>query len=303
VGQRIVVRRIVPGERGATGGPAFTDVLGVCTAWPDPSEGPEGEVVVETDQGPVSFPAGLVVSGKPVPPRPSVRMRVSPREAELRTALLWPTVVTRPLGEWQLRAESRPEGRLLKRANSCLAMGSPGLAVEEALARVQAHYERLERQPLLQVEADGDVEAAARAAGWEPLGRGDAAFLLAPGAQLARRLSTGDHAVRIAARHDRVEADVVDSAALRIATGSAVLDGDWLGIHDLAVDPGHRRRGLATALLAALVEWGAEQGARTVWLHVEVDNAGARALYEGLGFAEHHLTRYLTPTPARTPAS
>ena len=35
VGQRIVVRRILPGETGPSGGPALTDVLGVCLSWAD----------------------------------------------------------------------------------------------------------------------------------------------------------------------------------------------------------------------------------------------------------------------------
>ena len=33
VGLRVVVRRVVPGETGPSGGPAMTDLLGVCTAW------------------------------------------------------------------------------------------------------------------------------------------------------------------------------------------------------------------------------------------------------------------------------
>ena len=33
VGLRVVVRRVLPGETGPTGGPAMTDVLGVCEAW------------------------------------------------------------------------------------------------------------------------------------------------------------------------------------------------------------------------------------------------------------------------------
>ena len=72
-----------------------------------------------------------------------------------------------------------------------------------------------------------------------------------------------------------------------------MLTGDWLGLHGLAVDPAYRRRGLATAVVAALLERGAEQGASTAWLHVETDNASALALYEGLGFAVHHTCRYL----------
>ena len=33
VGQRVVVRRVVRGETGPSGGPAMTDVLGICTSW------------------------------------------------------------------------------------------------------------------------------------------------------------------------------------------------------------------------------------------------------------------------------
>ena len=47
--------------------------------------------------------------------------------------------------------------------------------------------------------------------------------------------------------------------------------------------------------MAALLEWGAEQGATTAYLQVLGDNAPALALYEGLGFATHHAYRYLTP--------
>src|SRR5688572_22882263 len=87
VGTRVVVRRLVPGETGPTGGPAMTDVLGVCLRWSD------GECVVQPDSGPaVSIPVRLIVSGKPVPPRPSVRQRVSPREVHRHVASLWPDV-------------------------------------------------------------------------------------------------------------------------------------------------------------------------------------------------------------------
>jgi ribosomal protein S18 acetylase RimI-like enzyme len=60
------------------------------------------------------------------------------------------------------------------------------------------------------------------------------------------------------------------------------------------VAPAHRRHGLATAIVAELLDWGASLGATTAWLHVEVDNAPGLALYEGLGFRGHHSCRYLT---------
>jgi hypothetical protein len=81
VGQRVVVRRLVPGESGPTGGPAFTDVLGVCIAW-DPC-------VVQTDRGTVTIPLAEIVSGKPVPPRPSQRLRAGFGECESHGDALW----------------------------------------------------------------------------------------------------------------------------------------------------------------------------------------------------------------------
>jgi GNAT superfamily N-acetyltransferase len=54
------------------------------------------------------------------------------------------------------------------------------------------------------------------------------------------------------------------------------------------VDPGQRRRGLATEVMAALARRALDEGASAAWLQVETDNAGARALYAGMGFSAHH---------------
>ena len=54
-------------------------------------------------------------------------------------------------------------------------------------------------------------------------------------------------------------------------------------------------QGLAVAVMAALLEWGAERGATTAYLQVLGDNAPALALYEGMGFTTHHAYRYLAP--------
>ncbi len=68
VGTRVVVRRVLPGETGPSGGPAMTDVLGVCVAWGD------GVCVVERESGErVTIRIADIVSGKQVPPRPKRR--------------------------------------------------------------------------------------------------------------------------------------------------------------------------------------------------------------------------------------
>lgn len=293
VGQRVVVRRLVPGETGPTGGPAFTDVLGVCTSWGDSS------LVVQPESGdPVTIPLPLVVSGKPVPPRASPRLRVSVLDAELRTAALGgiETTPLTPAGEWQLRYEPAPVGRVRNRFNTCLGVGDPGLPLASAAEAVRAFYVERDRPPRIQVELGSDAEHGLRELGWAPVPGRDSHFLLASLARVRRNLGAGAsgpaEAVRLDVDGPRAAATVGAPGAV-LARGEAGVDGDWIGVHNLTVEPAYRRRGLARAVLAELLEWGAEQGATTVWLHVQTDNEPALALYDGLGFAAHHTCRYL----------
>ncbi|MCR1781984.1 GNAT family N-acetyltransferase [Nocardioides carbamazepini] len=296
MGQRIVVRRVLRGQTGPSGGPAFTDVLGTCLAWDA-----DTCLVERADGEKVRIALADVVSGKPVPPRPPARMRVSARDAEAHTAALWPSVETAPLGAWVLRCETRPSGRLLKRANSCLAMGEPDRPVAAALAEIATYYAARGRDPLVQVETGSDVEAAVAAAGWRPLPTGDSELRLASVSRVRRDLPPA--ATRPATP---VELSVTGVHALAgagtgcdpIAEGRAAVDGDWVGLHGLSVDPAHRRRGLGAAVVARLLGWAAEQGALTAWLHVETDNADGRAFWEALGFVAHHTCRYYAPSSA-----
>jgi GNAT superfamily N-acetyltransferase len=283
VGRRVVVRRILPGETGPTGGPAMTDVLGICESWGD------GVVVVRREDGStVEIATADIVSGKPVPPRPSTRLRVSAREAEGHAVAHWPGVVREPLGEWELRTEPAPVDRARKRANSCLAMGDPGMPLGAAADAVESFYRSRGRVPLVQVEAGSEVERWFEDAGWRVVEGGDALFLLGSVSR-ARRLLGPSQPADVDRDGLRARAVVSDQAS-----GKAALDGDWLGVHDVFVEPSSRRQGLARAVMGALLEWGAEQGATTVWLHVETGNAPAIALYESMGLQVHHGCRYLT---------
>lgn len=72
-----------------------------------------------------------------------------------------------------------------------------------------------------------------------------------------------------------------------VAIGRIVLDAGAgeTRVVDLAIAPEARRRGYAREVLRALQDRAQEDG-RTLALRVLRDNAGARALYESLGFAE-----------------
>ena len=278
VGQRIVVRHLLPDGRAS-------DVLGTCTSW-----GAHSLTIDRDGHGPVEIALSDLVTGKPVPPRASVRARVPAREVELHSFADWPEVVREPLGEWVVRSSPPLGGRLLKRGNSALAMGDPGLPLAEASDALRSAYARLDRVPLAQVERHGEVERGLRDLGWEHFGTGDSATMLASLAQVVRLLPAPPSETVVEETPTRLTVSLPDGTA----RGAASLDGDWLCVHSLAVDPEQRRRGLARLVLAELLDWGASRGARTAWLHVESDNAPARGLYEGLGFRTHHLNRYLT---------
>jgi hypothetical protein len=72
VGHRVVVRRVLPGEKGPTGGPAMTDVIGMLESWVD-----DVLVVCRADGERVTIRTGLIVSGKRVPPPPPRRAQRS----------------------------------------------------------------------------------------------------------------------------------------------------------------------------------------------------------------------------------
>jgi N-acetylglutamate synthase len=118
VGRRIVVRHLLPDG-------SATDVLGTCTSWGPTSLTIDRDGPAER-AGPVEIALSDVVTGKPVPPRASVRARVAPRDVELHSFADWPEVTREPLGQWVLRSSPPIGGRLLKRGNSALAMGDPG---------------------------------------------------------------------------------------------------------------------------------------------------------------------------------
>ncbi len=62
-------------------------------------------------------------------------------------------------------------------------------------------------------------------------------------------------------------------------------------VMNVAVDPAHRRRGIATRLLERLFELTRYDGRRGYTLEVRVSNAGAITLYEELGFERRGLRR------------
>jgi len=76
----------------------------------------------------------------------------------------------------------------------------------------------------------------------------------------------------------------VDGAVVGHATASVV--ADIAELQRIAVDPAHRRTGLASELLDAVVDAARAGGADRLLLEVREDNAGAIAFYAARGFVE-----------------
>ena len=229
---------------------------------------------------------------------------------ELRCADAWRAVTEDKLGDWRLRAADGFTGR----ANSALAVGDPGMPIGQALDRVREFARDQAIPPVVHTIVDSETERAVAAAGWVPntghaaghlvsvlvgpLGAGaaDAVTILPGPTREWWEMTAGTADPTPAQRHVLTTGEIGFGVA-HITTGAvraAVVD-DLLHISRLMVRPEHRRRGLATALMAACGPWAAERGATRCVLQVSVDNAPALALYQALGFQEHHRYRYWVP--------
>jgi ribosomal protein S18 acetylase RimI-like enzyme len=98
-------------------------------------------------------------------------------------------------------------------------------------------------------------------------------------------LTHADHPVFAAVRPD-------PHSGPPAAVARGVLVADWLCVTAVTVDDRYRRQGLATAVMAALGSWARAGGASSCVLQVAASNGPAIALYDRLGFSEHHRYHY-----------
>ncbi|MCW2812310.1 MAG: hypothetical protein JWP61_2768, partial [Friedmanniella sp.] len=221
----------------------------------------------------------------------------------------------------------RAGGGFTGRANSCHAVGDPGMPLAEAAGRITAYAEAHAIPPRAQTIAGSAQEAGLRGLGWTDT--------YVPTDVLAARLTdllahrdrdprvgvTETLAVEWWNAYQESRPNDADPALLRmildgqpprafagateldggplVTIGRGHLSGDWLGVASVWTRPEHRRRGWATAAIVALGHWGARRGARSVYLQVDAANSGALTAYARLGFTRHHGYVYLTPVRRR----
>jgi len=242
--------------------------------------------------------------------------RTSAEELEQVAARAW-VAEWEPLGEWTLRAG----GGFTGRANSCLAVGDPGLSLASAAERVVAYAKGHGIEPRIQVVAGSETEQGLRELGWvetyvrttvlvtrlstwlgeeAPYGRADVIDSWTPewGSAYGRSRPTpaDPELVRriLTSAAPRAFAQVAGPDEL-VAIGRGQVTRGWLGLSSVWTDPEWRRQGLATAVMRALGHWAARLGARSAYLQVASENADAVQAYQRLGFQPHHDYRYLRP--------
>src|SRR3954451_13077189 len=133
----------------------MTDVLGTLVSWN------ASTCVVAPESGAaVTIRLDEIVTGKPLPPRGSVRQRVSAREAEMRALPLWTSPTVEPLGDWVMRVVHGDRGRGSRRANSCLAIGDPRMARDAVSGRVQECSAMRHGEVFVQAEAGSETEVS-----------------------------------------------------------------------------------------------------------------------------------------------
>ncbi|MCX5050830.1 MULTISPECIES: GNAT family N-acetyltransferase [unclassified Streptomyces] len=303
VGKRVSVRRLI--EAGVLE-EKFTDTVGVLTSWDD------GVLLITRKGGEsVRIPESSLVAGKTVPAAPARRRGPAASYEELAhvASRAWRPVESERLGGWELRAA----GGFTRRANSVLPLGEPGMPLDEALTAVRRWYGDRGLPAYVQTAtgAEGTQEllcAELERRGWvrevtaelwtgalAPVadraeGAGVVLTREADDAWLARyqRKGVSEVALKVLGSGPSVWFATVPGEQAPAAIGRCVVDGRWASFAAVEVDPAMRRRGLASTVMAALARRALDEGASAAWLQVEEDNAGARALYAGMGFAAHH---------------
>ena len=94
---------------------------------------------------------------------------------------------------------------------------------------------------------------------------------------------------------NRIEAFICEKGEI-IARGLGVFEEDTLGLYDIHVNRGHRRKGLGTAICRALMEEGFQSGAKSAHLQVLASNLEALSFYRSLGFQEIYFYWYRVKT-------
>ena len=311
LGERWVVRYWLPDG-------SATDVVG----WIDALR-PTSVQLVTLDAAARVIERSMIIAARRAPaaaggPQPR---RISAHDVQRHALTGW-LAWHEPLGEWTLRRA----GGFTRRANSCHAVGDPGMPIQQAAQRIIGFAAARDIPPLAQVIDGSAEEHALQRLGWVSTDQPTAVltsrladFLeglpAEPVAKITETLQPNWEEAFHRSRPNSADPGIVrmilagnpprafaavagqgwDDHSELIAIARGHRSEDWLGLGSIWTRSEHRQRGLATAMMAALGHWAARQGARYVYLQVATVNEPGIAAYLSLGFIHHHAYRYLAP--------
>ncbi len=214
---------------------------------------------------------------------------------------------------WLLRAS----GTDTRRANSVTALQASHLPIEEKIAYCEAWY-RGHGQPAMfrlnEALSPADLDAVLSLRGYAreldtivmtrdlSMGIPPGDYGIPAGAKLIEHADSDglDDVHRMKAMTPEMRAQDVKRQALWkgpqvflslksingvASTGMARLDAGHVGIFNMRTATKARGKGYATILVAYLLAWGLEQGAKAAFLQVDQSNDAAIAVYKKFGFS------------------
>jgi len=243
---------------------------------------------------------------------------------ERRGLTAWPALRSVVLGDWVLRVGDG----YTKRANSANAMGesrallanadaAPKRDFREVITEAEGFYAANGQPTVFRITplAEPEADSLLAAAGYDFLD--PCATMIAPleDARASAEIQIDRHAGPAwldgaaaakgvapsgRAAHDLIVRLIPSPAAFATAFlagaaagfGLAVLEGDAIGLFEIAVRSECRGRGLGRDLTRALMAWGRSQGAAAAYLQVLDANRPAIRLYESLGFRAAYSYHY-----------
>ncbi len=206
-----------------------------------------------------------------------------------------------------------------KRSRCINALRQGSLPLDELLARCRQAYDAAGLPLAGRVtpwSQPADLDARLAAMGWGAFDAADVMVLasLAPDADTVPLLALdapayaatvgalrGSTPTAIAAHAERIANTPVtyqgfalnDASGQLLACGQMVVDGDLVGLYDIA--SAVERQGHGERLCRALLALAPAQGARQAYLQVGSDNAVAQRLYARLGFVFAYRYHYRSP--------
>jgi len=279
--------------------------------------------VLRKDGTEVTFDPTQVISWRVVSEQP-LRKPTSQRIREIEQAgsATWPAVEVVRIGGWELRASSGYSHR----ANSAQPIGAPPFGEPSgdfvsALQEVVDFYRSRNLTPLFQIPLPSysGLDAALEIEGWQPepsvsvqvcdlsplanpsqdiveiTSRPDDKWLVLHQRSLGRdglAVLTGANAFFATIR----KVDPITGEEVVAAIGRAAISQSWCGISAIRTAEQFQRQGLAESIVSALAQHAIGKEAVRAFLQVSADNMPALALYQKLGFTEHHTYKYRSLT-------